>query len=61
MAIYHLYFLRGGMLVGSGDIEAADDGEAARIASEAGDGELIEVWDASRRVRIVTPAERAPA
>ena len=55
MARYHLYFLRQGMLVGSHDIEAADDREAARIAREQGDGQVVEVWNAERRVRIIAP------
>ena len=59
VARYHLYFLRQGMLVGSGHIEAADDGEAARIAREQGGGQTIEVWNDHRRVRIVAPAEPA--
>ena len=56
VARYHLYFLREGMLVGSGHIEAADDGEAARIAREQGGGQTVEIWNDHRRVRIVAPA-----
>lgn len=56
MAEYHLYFLRQGMLVGSTNIEADDDSDAARIAREQGDGQLVEVWNDHRRVRIVVPA-----
>jgi hypothetical protein len=59
MARYHLYYLRQGMLVGSGNIEAADDAEAARIAREQGGGQVVEVWNDHRRVRIVSPAEHA--
>ena len=55
MSHYHLYFLKQGMLIGSDKIEAADDGEAARIAREQGGGELIEIWNDHRRVRVVTP------
>ena len=58
VARYHLYFLRQGMLVGSGHIEAADDGEAARIAREQGGGQTVEVWNDHRRVRVIAPAER---
>jgi len=58
---YHLYYLRGGMLVGSGDIEAANDGEAARIAREQGDGELVEIWNDHERVRIVACAPTVDA
>jgi hypothetical protein len=61
MATYHLYFLRQGMLVGSSDIEAADDREAARIAREQGDGQVVEVWNADRRVRILAPLKAASA
>ena len=61
MARYHLYFLRQGMLVGSHDIDAADDREAARIAREQGDGQVVEVWSDHRRVRVVAPASAAPA
>ena len=61
MARYHLYFLRQGMLMGSRDIEAADDREAARIAREQGDGQVVEVWSEDRRVRIVAPARVAVA
>jgi hypothetical protein len=53
MANYHLYFLKGGMLIGSEDIEATSDNEAARIAEERGRGEIVEVWDSDSRVRIV--------
>jgi hypothetical protein len=53
MANYHLYFLTGGQLVGSEDIEAASDNEAARIAEDKGRGDLVEVWNAHSRVRIV--------
>ena len=62
MAQYHLYYLRQGMLVGSGKIEAADDGEAARIArTQGGDGELVEVWNDHCRVRVVTPVNETEA
>src|ERR1044072_1783056 len=53
MANYHLYFLKGGMLVGSEDIEAASDNEAARIAEDKGRGDIVEVWNSDSRVRIV--------
>lgn len=55
MARYHLYFLRQGMLVGSSDIDASDDREAARIAREQGDGQVVEVWNDDRRVRVLAP------
>ena len=53
MADYHLYFLKGGMLVGSEDIEASDDNHAARIAEDKGRGDIVEVWNSDSRVRIV--------
>jgi len=56
MARYHLYYIRQGMLVGSGNIEAADDSDAARMARELGSGQIVEVWNDHRRVRVVTPA-----
>ena len=59
MSRYHLYFLRQGMLVGSENIEAVDDGEAARIAREQGGGQVVEVWNDHRRVRVIGPAEPA--
>jgi hypothetical protein len=55
MAQYHLYFLRQGMLVGSDDIEASDDHEAAQIARAHGNGNMVEVWNDHQRVRIVGP------
>jgi hypothetical protein len=55
MAQYHLYFLRQGMLVGSDEIEADDDQEAARIARAHGNGNMVEVWNDHQRVRIVGP------
>ena len=53
MATYHLYYLAGGQLIGSEDIEAASDNEAARIAEDKGRGDLVEVWNSESRVRIV--------
>jgi hypothetical protein len=53
MANYHLYYLKGGLLIGSEDIEAASDNEAARIAEDKGRGDIVEVWDSDSRVRIV--------
>lgn len=56
MAIYHLYYLKSGMLIGSDDIEAETDLHAADIAQTEGRGDLVEVWNAHSRVRIVRPA-----
>lgn len=53
MANYHLYYIRQNMLMGSDDIEAADDNDAARIAGKLGSGGIVEVWNANRRVRVV--------
>jgi hypothetical protein len=53
MATYHLYYLKAGQLVGSEDVEAADDNEAARIAEDKGRGDIVEVWNTESRVRIV--------
>jgi hypothetical protein len=68
MATYHLYFLKGGQLIGSEDVEAASDNEAARIAEDQGRGDIVEVWNTESRVRIVrtggarlaTPWEQEP-
>ena len=56
MAIYHLYYLSGGALIGADDIEAGDDREAADIAVATGRGDIVEIWNASTRVRIVRPS-----
>ena len=56
MANYHLYYSKNGMLIGSDDIAAASDDEAARIAEAQGRGDLVEIWNASTRIRIVRPA-----
>ena len=55
MARYHLYFLKQGMLVDSSAVEAADDREAARLAATRGVGRTVEVWNPSRRVRVIAP------
>lgn len=55
MATYHLYYLSGGELIGSDDIEAGSDREAARIAEAQGRGDLVEIWNASSRIRILAP------
>jgi hypothetical protein len=56
VAHYHLYFPRQGMVVGSADIEAADDHDAERIARDSGQGQVVEVWNDHERVRILAPA-----
>jgi hypothetical protein len=55
MAIYHLYHLRDGELIGSDDIDAADDRTAARIAEAQGRGDLVEIWSSTSKVRVVRP------
>lgn len=55
MAIYHLYYLKDGMLIGADDIDAAGDAEAARRAEDQGRGDIVEIWNASSRIRIVRP------
>ena len=55
MTQYHLYYLRQGMLIGSDNIEAADDAEAALIARKSGNGQVVEVWNDHERVRVVAP------
>ena len=60
MAIYHLYFLAGGQLIGSENIEAASDNEAARIAETKGRGDIVEVWNSESRVRIVRTGGARP-
>ena len=57
MARYHLYYLNDGMLVGSGDIEAIDDNDAARIARAESRGQVFEVWNDHSRIRVVSTAK----
>jgi uncharacterized protein YheU (UPF0270 family) len=56
VAKYHLFFLRNGMLVGSGEVEAADEQEATQIAKQQGEGEVVEVWSDHERVNVVPTA-----
>ena len=56
VARYQLYYIHGGRLVGSGEIEAVDENEAARIAGLADRSQSVEIWDDHQRVRVVTPA-----
>jgi hypothetical protein len=58
MARYQLYYLRRGMLVGSGAVDAADEDEAARIAGIADRSQTVEIWDDHQRLRVVTPPPR---
>jgi hypothetical protein len=55
MAIYHLYYLRGGELIGSDDIDAPHDQAAVRMAEAQGRGELVEIWNTTAKVRVVRP------
>jgi len=59
MAHYHLYYLRKNKLVGSDHIEAADDNEAVRIAQRKGSGQVVEIWDGHKRVRVTAPMNAA--
>ena len=61
MARYHLYHIRDNQVVGTDNIDAADDNDAVRIAREQGEGQAVEIWNAHRRIRIVAPARAAPA
>lgn len=56
MANYHLYYLSESQLVGWDHIDADGDGEAIRIARERGKGQVVEVWNAHKRVRVLAPA-----
>jgi len=60
MARYHLYYLRHGRLVGSGDIEAADDNDAARIAHAEDGACSVEIWNDHERVRVLTRVQPQP-
>ena len=55
MATYHLYYLNRGILVGSDDIEAADDVEAERVAAGRNHGRVVEVWNNHQRVGVIPP------
>jgi hypothetical protein len=57
MVDYHLYFLRDNKLLGAEHIEAENDDEAARIATQRGTGDIVEVWNAQKRVRVIAPAK----
>ena len=61
MADYHLYFLRGNALVGSDHIQAESDDDAVRIARQRGSGDVVEVWNAKARVRVIAPARSRSA
>jgi hypothetical protein len=59
MGQYRLYFLKDSRLIGESSIEAGGHDEAARLARQFGQGEVVEVWSGPARVRIVAPAKRA--
>ena len=56
MARYKVYNLDGFKLVRSGEIEAEADDEAVEIARRHGTGDHVEIWQGSRKVRVVAPA-----
>lgn len=56
MARYHLYYLRDNQLVGADEIEAADDRDAEQIAMTRSGGKTVEIWNAHKRVNVVTTA-----
>jgi len=56
MASYRLYFLQAAELIGSDEIEAPDDVQAAAIARSRSCGRIVEVWRGSRKVRTLGPA-----
>jgi hypothetical protein len=56
MARYRLYHLEDFRLTGSDEIEAANDGEAAAIASRQAAMGTVELWCGARRVRTIDPA-----
>lgn len=60
MTTYHLYYLRNGLLLGSDDVEAADDDEAGRIAFERSRGRTVEVWNEHSRVAVYEAVSSRP-
>ena len=53
--LYHLYRLQGFRLTGADDLEAADDGEAARLARVRAGSDAAELWRGNRRIRTIPP------
>ena len=56
MTRYRVYDLDGFKLVRIGEIEAEADEEAVEIARRHGTGDHVEIWQGSRKVRVVAPA-----
>jgi hypothetical protein len=48
------------MLIGTGDIEAADDHEAAQIVRHDDSTCSVEIWNDRERVRVLTRPEPKP-
>jgi hypothetical protein len=59
MGRYTIYDLDGFKLVETDRIEADDDEEAVRLAKELGSGDHLEIWEGSRKVRVVAPSKVA--
>jgi hypothetical protein len=59
MARYSVYNLDGLRLVETVEIEADADSEAVQIAKERGRGDHVEIWQGSRKVRVVAPTKAA--
>lgn len=59
MAYYRLYRLGepGGRFVGFEEIEAADDGEAVRLAEAYCGAQALELWCGKRKVRAFAAGE----
>ncbi|HEV2818608.1 MAG TPA: hypothetical protein VGW40_15470 [Allosphingosinicella sp.] len=59
MGLYRVYSWHGAQLIDAGEIDAAGDAEAIRIARERGAGDHSEIWQEGRRVRTVRTARAA--
>jgi hypothetical protein len=59
MTRYTIYDLDGFRLVETDRIEAANDEEAVRLAKAHGTGDHLEIWQGSRKVRVVAPSKVA--
>ena len=59
MARYTVYDLDGFKLIEAGEIEAEADDEAVSFAKAHGSGDYPEIWEGSRKVRVVAGARIA--